>query len=87
MSNERKRIPMAVPAIGAGQQLPFGIKQAERKVCKACGWEIFDKVYRMGMISKFAQGNKTQMDVTIEYPLYVCRACGLEFNVEAPEKQ
>lgn len=87
MSNKRKAISMTVPAIGAGQQLPFDIKQAERKVCKDCGWEIFDKVYRVGIISKFAEGNKTQMDVTIEYAIYICRACGWEFGSEVKKKQ
>lgn len=87
MNNKRKVIPMTVPGIGGGQQLQFDVSQAERKVCKACSWEIFDKVYRIGMISKFAPGNKTQMDIPVEYPVYVCRACGWEFNTEVGEKQ
>jgi len=87
MNDKRRVIPMPIPGIGGGQQLPFDLKQAERKVCKACGWEIFEKVYRMGIISQFAQGNKTQMDVTVEYPAYVCRACGWEFNVEVLEEK
>ena len=87
MNEKRKVVPMPIPAIGGAQQLPFDVSQAERKVCKACGWEMFDKVYRMGVISKFAQGNKTQMNVTVEYPVYVCRACGWEFNTEVGEKQ
>ena len=85
--NDKNRFPMAVPGIGGGQQLPFDVKQAERKVCNACKSEFFDKVYRMGMISKFAKANTTQMDVTVEYPAYVCRACGWEFNVEIPEQK
>ena len=85
--NDKNRFPIAVPGIGGGQQLPFDVRQAERKVCNACGWEIFDQVYKIGLISQFASGNTTKKDVIIPSPIYICRACGLEFNVEAPEKQ
>lgn len=87
MNDKRKVVPMTVPGIGGSQQLPFDLKQAERKNCNACDSELFDKVYRIGIISKFASGNKTKMDVTVEYPIYICRKCGLEFNVEIGEKQ
>ena len=85
--NDKNRFPISIPGIGGPQQLPFDLKQVERKVCKACGWEIFEKVCRMGLISQFASGNTTKKDIPVEYPAYICRACGLEFNVEAPEKQ
>ena len=87
MNNKKKVISMAVPGIGGGQQLPYDMTQAERKVCKACGWEMFDKVYRIGMISQFATGNTLKKDIPVEYPVYVCRACGWEFNTEVGEKQ
>lgn len=86
MKDKRRVIPMPIPGIGGQQQLPFDVKQAERKVCEACGWEMFDKVYRMGMISQFAQGNTTKMNIPVEYPIYVCRACGWEFNTKVEEK-
>lgn len=87
MNDKKRTIPFPVPAIGGGQQPPFDLKQAEKKICEACKSEIFEKVYRMGMISKFASGNKTQIDVMVEYPIYVCRECGWEFGAEVGEKQ
>ncbi len=87
MNDKRKVISMPIPGIGGQQQLPFDIKEAEQKVCNACGWEFFDKIYRMGIISQFAQGNKTKMEVMVEYPTYICRACGWEFGTEVEKKQ
>lgn len=87
MNDKKKVIPMTIPGIGTAQQLPFDIKEAERKNCNACDSELFDKVYKMGLISQFALGNKTQMDIPIEYATYICRACGWEFNVEVKKKQ
>lgn len=87
MNERHKGIPFPVPAIGGKQQLPFDVKQAEKRVCNACKSELFDKVYRMGMISQFASGNTTKKDIPIEYSIYVCRECGHEFNKEIGEKQ
>ena len=87
MSNKRKVIPMPIPGIGGQQQLPFDVSQTERKICKACKSEFFDKVYRMGLISQFATGNKTKMNIPVEYPTYICRACGWEFGTEVEKKQ
>ena len=87
MNDKRRVIPLPVPAIGGGQKPPFDVSQAQRKACNACQSALFDKVYRMGMISQFASGNTTKMDITVEYPIYVCRECGWEFNKEVGGKQ
>lgn len=87
MNDKRKVIPMPIQGIGGKQQQPFDLSQAEKKVCNACKSELFDKAYRMGIISKFASGNKVNQDVTVEYAVYVCRVCGWEFNIEVGVKQ
>ena len=87
MNNKKKVIPFSVPNVGAGQQLPFDITQAERQVCKECKSEFFDKVYRLGMISRFASGNTTNQEIKVEYPTYVCRECGWEMGKEGEKKK
>jgi len=64
------------------QQLPFDVSQAIKKACDICNCELFDKVFRVGIISKFALLNRLDHDITIEYPTYVCRKCEQEFNVK-----
>ena len=73
-------MPMMVPKAG-GQQQMFDLSEAIPKVCDKCKGEHFDKVYRLGMISKMASRNKTGQDVRVEYQTYLCRSCGHEFGV------
>jgi len=70
---------IALQAIQTKQQPQFDLSQAVKKACP-CGHEFFDKVFRVGIISKLALGNKLNHDITVEYPNYVCSACGLEFG-------
>ena len=86
MNDKRRVVPFPVPAIGGGQKPPFDISQAEMKACNACKSELFDKVCRMGLISQFATRNTTKKDIPVEYPVYVCRDCGWEFNVEVKKQ-
>lgn len=76
MSN---KIPMPAPLMGTLSQ-PFDVTQAQRKACGQCGGELFDKAYKMGVISRMASGNRTGQDITVEYPCYVCSNCGIEFG-------
>ena len=82
MIDKTKVIPMQVPNLGAQQTLPVDITQASRRVCP-CGAELFDKVLRVGIVSRMASGNRTGQDVSIEMPTYVCRKCGLELGKQA----
>ena len=86
--SDKKPIPMMrVPGIGKAQQQPFDISQSVQKGCNACGSELFDKVFRIGIISKLAPGNTLNQDITVEHPIYVCRKCEWELGKEVPEKQ
>lgn len=87
MNDRMRGISIPVPGIGGKQQPSFDLKEAEHKICESCQSEIFEKLYRLGMISQFASGNKTKMDITVEYPVYVCRDCGWEFGTEVRAKQ
>ena len=73
-------ISMTVPSIG--QQPQFDIRQAVPKKCE-CGYELFDKTFRVGLISKMAIGNRTGMDIVTETVIYVCRECGKSLNMLA----
>ena len=65
------------------QQLPIDPSQAVRKTCQQCGGEIFEKVCRLGIISKLAPGNRTGGDVNVELHMYLCKACGAELVKDA----
>lgn len=81
MNHKPKGIPMAVPAIGGTQQQgPFDISQAQPKGCLGCGGGLFDLVYRIGIISAMAPGNKTGQNVTVKYEVFLCHKCGLELG-------
>jgi len=58
---------------------PFDVSQAQRKTC-ICGCELYEKVFKMGLVSRLASRNTLNQDITVEYPMYVCRECGTEFN-------
>ena len=75
---DKKVIPLQVPNVGA-QTLPVDITQASRRVC-SCGSELFDKTFRVGIVSRLASGNRTGQDVAIEMPTYVCFKCGIELG-------
>jgi hypothetical protein len=78
-----KFVPKMVPRIG-GQQQPFDIREAVQKQCEKCSGEIFDKAFRLGLISPMAPGNKTGQEVLVEYQTYICRACRHEFGAALP---
>jgi hypothetical protein len=63
------------------QQAPIDPSQAVKKVCP-CGHDIFEKVCRLGIISKLAPGNRTGGDVNVEYWTYLCKSCGAELVKE-----
>ena len=69
------KVPMKTP--GADPQ--FDLKDALKKACD-CGAELFQKAIRLGVISALAPSNRTQQDIIVEYPVYVCRTCGQEFG-------
>lgn len=69
------KIPMAVPRIGAKQEAPVDITQAQKRACP-CGCDLFDKALRIGFVSKLAAGNRTGQDLNVEAAVYVCRKCG-----------
>jgi hypothetical protein len=71
-------IPMMVPKVG--QQQPFDIREAVGKKCEKCSSVNFDKVFKLGIISSIAPGNKTGQDVRVEFQTYLCRGCGHEFG-------
>jgi hypothetical protein len=60
-------------------QIQIDPSQVEKKACP-CGHEFFEKVFRLGTISKLAPGNPINQDITVEYPTYICKGCGLEFG-------
>jgi hypothetical protein len=82
MGNGKNVIPMMVPRIG--EQQPFDISQAVQKQCAKCKGDYFDKVFRIGMISPMAPGNKTGQEIRVEYQTYLCRLCGREFGAPIP---
>jgi hypothetical protein len=78
MKDVRNVLPMGSARVG--MQQPFDIAEAVPKKCDKCQGEFFDKVLRLGVISKIAPGNKTGQDVRIEFNTYLCRHCGHEFG-------
>lgn len=79
--NNNPKVPMVLPGIGGAQQQPFDLSEATMKPCP-CGCEFYDKVFRMGIISQFAQSNKLKKDIPVEFAAHLCRDCGLEFGKE-----
>lgn len=71
---------MRVPVINNQQQPMFDVTQAVQKKCE-CGSDHFAKFFKIGLISRFFSGNKTNQDIIIEAPVYGCCNCGKEFNV------
>ena len=76
---------MAVPKIG-GQQLQVDPSQAVAREC-VCGCPYFKEVYRVAIISKFAPGNKTNQDITMRTPVYICLDCGEELFPAGEKKE
>jgi hypothetical protein len=76
---EHKHNPTVLQFANQKKQVQLDLSQAERKVCP-CGHEYFEKVFRMGMISKLAPSNPLNIDIPVEYPTYICKGCGLEFG-------
>lgn len=70
-----------VPMIGKNNQqsIMVDISHAVYKKCE-CGSVHFDKVYKVGTISKLTPGNKTGQDIIVEVPVYICHGCGMELN-------
>ena len=60
-------------------QVQIDVSQAVKTICQ-CGNEFFDKCCRMGTISALSPGNPIGKDIPVEYPVYLCRQCGLEFG-------
>ena len=83
--NDKKVVPIPIPNLGAGQQLPYDITEAKPEVCLKCNGELFDTVYRLGMISQFASRNITKQDIRVKYETYLCRDCGTEAGTEPKE--
>lgn len=79
MKQGKNIMQMRVPAIGSNQQ--FDANQVMQRKC-TCGFECFKKSFRVGIISKFATGNKTNQDIIIEVPVYFCHSCGLELSLK-----
>ena len=80
MSNHNKPIPLgAVPLVGQAQP-PIDVTQASVRVC-ACGSNVFDQAFTLGMVSRMASGNKTGQDVLVQMPVFVCRECGTVFKL------
>lgn len=84
MKQLRRVLPMPVSRLGNDgnqqQQQMFDINEALQKQCE-CGSKYFEKVFKVGLISKLAPNNKLQQDITIEVPIYVCHNCGKELNL------
>lgn len=77
--NMKNVLPMGSARVG--MQQPFDIADAVPRRCEKCQGEYYDKVLRLGIISKIAPSNKTGQDVRIEFNTYLCRKCGHEFGV------
>ena len=86
--NDKKIPPFPIPGIGGAgpQQVQVDVSEAKPIICLGCQCVFFDKVFRMGLISQFAPGNKLGKDIPVEYPAYLCRDCGLEIRKELKEK-
>lgn len=82
--NPNKFLPPGFPGTGAtGQKQPrVDIRQAIPMTCKKCEGELYDQAFRLARVPGLAPGNETGQDVMVQYPVYVCRACGLEGGSE-----
>ena len=69
-----------VMPIRAGQQPQFDAREAVKKSCEKCGFDYFEKVYKIGMIPVVAPSNKTGKEVRINYEIFICLKCGHEFG-------
>jgi hypothetical protein len=65
----------------------FDITEAIPKVCEHCGGLVFNKVFRMGLISALAPKNQLRRDIPVEYPTYICCACGVELFAKPSQPQ
>ena len=83
MSKFKNVIPMSVPRVGGINQPQVDanqlIKYAKYKQC-VCGFDYFDKVFKVGVISDLAPGNNTRQDIQVEGAVFVCHKCGEELN-------
>lgn len=82
MGEARRRLMMNgnVMPIRAGQQQQFDVREAVKKSCEKCGFDYFEKVYKIGMIPVVAPSNKTGREVRINYEIFICLKCGHEFG-------
>lgn len=71
MGNMPKLNPIKV------QRPPIDLSQTVFMKCESCQYEFFDLAWRLGKISKFADGNKTGQEINIESKVFICRGCGL----------
>jgi len=87
MSKFKNVIPMSIPRIGGDSQQPeFDITQIVYSQCE-CGVERFCEVFKVGIISRLAPGNKTNQDISVKAPAgFVCCECGKELNPLKKEK-
>ena len=74
-------IPMSVPNLGQQKGPGIDINEAIWKTC-TCENDFFDKVYRVGHVSKMASKNTTGQDVAVEMPVYICHKCGMQIGAE-----
>ena len=77
-------IPVQIPQIGQ-QQPQFDPSQAVPKTCEQCGKSFFTQVFRLGTISAIAPGNRTNRQILVPVPVFVCEACGWEFGTKVEE--
>lgn len=86
MKPKRNIISMPVPKIGNNSQKLFDPTQAVQLNCE-CGSEYFDKVFKIGTISKLAPGNKSNQTIVLELPIYICHECSKELKPLPEENQ
>ena len=79
--NNRKVIPMSVPAIGNQQQIQLSEADTIEKHCP-CGGELFDIAYRLRTLPAVSPKNPTGKDMPIKVEVFVCRVCGREYGRE-----
>jgi hypothetical protein len=65
-----------------GGAMPLDPSQAVFQKCK-CGCELYEKRFRIGVVSRLASRNRTGQDVRVDFEAAsVCIKCGAEFGVE-----
>ena len=64
------------------QQPQFDIREALPKKCPQCGCELFEGLYRLGVIPSMAIRNRTGQDLLIKTEAYLCWECGAEYRKE-----